>query len=71
MFGTLDSSFDRLKTALKLLNFEECLMFVCMPEFYFSMFDEIVNELGLTEKFRIPGTMMHIEREEATKLSIE
>lgn len=71
MFGTLDKQFIRLKTALKLLDYKKALMFPCIPEFYFSMFDELIEELGLSKKFGIPGTMMYIGKDEAKKLTFE
>lgn len=70
-FGTLDPEFRRLKVALKLLDYSDMLMFTCIPRFYSEMLDEIIDKLKLNLVFDIPGTMVHLCKEDAKKINFE
>lgn len=70
-FGSLDPTFTRLKQALALIDYTRMLFFMCIPDFYVPMFLEVIEQMDLTVQLDIPGTMVHMSKDDAKNLKFE
>lgn len=71
LFATLDPTLQRLKTALKLLEYDPPVFYMCTREAYHATLHEAVKELNLEVLFD-DGTMQkYLRKEDAKKFVIE
>lgn len=71
MFATLDSTHDRLKKALHLIDYQEMKYFVFVRRDYQSVVEEVIKEKGLICTFKQERGLQFLSKEDAMKLKVE
>lgn len=71
LFASLDSKFENLKLALKLLDYSEMVFFMAVRDVYRPVIDEVISDLKLHIHCYDGTVMKYYTKEDAKNFSIE
>lgn len=71
MFATLDPTYERLKKALHLIDYQEMKMFLFVRLEYQTIIEEVIKEKGLTCTMKQERGLQFLSKENAMKLKLE